>query len=64
MKRKIEHNAVNKQEDEDSCTYPICFPGNAPVDKKEDNSIEYSSGHLSNEAPTEKDELVREISSS
>jgi hypothetical protein len=58
MKRKIQHNAVNNQEDEDSCAYPICLPGNAPVDKKEDESIEHSSGHLLNEAPTNKDELT------
>ena len=29
MKRKIQHNAVNNQEDEDSCTYPICFSNEA-----------------------------------
>jgi hypothetical protein len=56
MKRKIQHNAVNNQEDEDSCTYPICYPTDAPVDKKEDKSIENSS-QLFNEASSIKDEL-------
>jgi hypothetical protein len=55
MKRKIQHDAVNNQEDEDSCTYPICFPGNASVDKKEDKSIGNSSDHLFNEKPTNKE---------
>jgi hypothetical protein len=59
MKRKIQHNAVNNQEDEDSCTYPMCFPADAPVDKKEDTSNENSSGHLSNEASSNNDELTR-----
>ena len=34
MKRKIQHDAVNYQEDEDSCTHPVWFPNNVPVDKK------------------------------
>jgi hypothetical protein len=58
MKRKVKHNAVNNQEDEDSCTYPICFPNDPPVDKKEDNSIEESSGPLFNESSGNKDELT------
>ena len=58
MKRKIQHNAVNNQEDEDSCAYPICFPGTAPVDKKEDKPTENSSGHLSNEAPGSENKLT------
>jgi len=58
MKRKIQHNAVNNQEDEDSCTYPICFPGDVPVDKKEDTSKGESSGHLLGEASGNKDELT------
>jgi hypothetical protein len=58
MKRKIQHNAVNNQEDEDSCTYPTCFPGDAPVDKKEDESIEIRSGHVFNEELRSRDELT------
>jgi hypothetical protein len=42
MKRKIQHDAVNYQEDEDSCTHPVWFPKNVPVDKKEDKSTENS----------------------
>jgi hypothetical protein len=58
MKRKIQHNAVNNQEDEDSCTYPNCFPGNAPVEKKEDKSFEDIGGHLSTEAQGKNEELT------
>ena len=58
MKRKIQHDAVNAQEDEDSCASPLCSPGNAPGDKKEDKLMEDSSDHLSNEAPTDKGELT------
>jgi len=57
MKRKIQHDAVNNQEDEDSCTRPICFPTNAPVDKKEDNSIADMSDQLFNEASSNNDGL-------
>jgi hypothetical protein len=56
MKRKIQHNAVNNQEDEDSCTYPICIPIDAPDDKKVDKSMGESSGRLSSEASSIKDE--------
>jgi hypothetical protein len=58
MKRKIKHDAVNNQEDEDSCTYPICFPSDAPADKKEDKSMGESSGHLFSEASSNNDELT------
>jgi hypothetical protein len=58
MKRKILDNAVNNQEDEDSCTRPICFPNDPPVEKKEVDSIGESSGHLFNEASNNKDELT------
>jgi hypothetical protein len=58
MKRKVQHNAVNNQEDEDSCTYPICFPSDAPVEKKEGKSEEESSGPLFSEASGNKDELT------
>jgi hypothetical protein len=59
MKRKIQHNAVNNQEDEDSCTRPDCLSGNAPVDKKENSPFENSNVHLSNESPTDEDELTK-----
>jgi hypothetical protein len=59
MKRKIQHDSVNNQEDEDSCTRPFCSPSNAPVDKKEDQSVKNSSGNCSNEAPTDKEELTK-----
>jgi hypothetical protein len=62
MKRKIKHIAVNNQEDEDSCAYPICLPGEVPVEKKEDIAVEASSAQLfsdgsgNNEEPTSKGE--------
>jgi hypothetical protein len=56
MKRKIQHNAVNNQEDEDSCAYPIYFPGDTPVEKKDDTSDEETNGQLLSEAPGNKDE--------
>jgi hypothetical protein len=59
VKRKIQHDAVNNQEDEDSCTHPVCYPGNSLVDKKEDQSVENSSGNLSDETPTDKDEMTK-----
>jgi hypothetical protein len=61
MKRKIQHNAVNNQEDEDSCTYPICIPSDAPVAKKEDKSEEESGGHLFSDATNNKTELTSNI---
>jgi hypothetical protein len=57
MKRKIQHNAVNNQEDEDSCTSRICSPDDSPVDKKEDKPIENGSGHLLDEESGNKGEL-------
>jgi len=58
MKRKIQHNAVNNQEDEDSCRYPIRFPSDAPVDKQEDKSFGESSDLPFNEASSNKDGLT------
>jgi hypothetical protein len=58
VKRKTKHNAVNNQEDEDSCTHTICLPGKAPFDKKEEEPIVNSSGYLFNEASNKKDELT------
>jgi hypothetical protein len=59
MKRKIQHNAVNNQEDEDSCAYSIRFPGDAPVEKKrEEGSDEESSDQLSSEAPGSMDKSI------
>jgi hypothetical protein len=59
MKRKIQHNAVNNQEDEDSCTRPACFPNDAQFDKKEEKSEENSHSRLPNETPTGKDEMTK-----
>jgi hypothetical protein len=57
MKKKIQHNAVNNQEDEDSCAYSIYFPGDTPVEKKEDVGGRESSGQLFSDASSTKDEL-------
>ncbi len=58
MKRKIQHNAVNNQEDEDSCAYPIYFPGHASVEKKEDASVEESGDQVFSEGSSNKGELT------
>jgi hypothetical protein len=58
MKKKIQHNAVNNQEDEDSCAYPICFPSDASVEKIEDKPDEESSGQLFSEGSGNKGELT------
>jgi hypothetical protein len=34
MKRKIQHDAINNQEDEDSSAYPLYFPGDKMSNKK------------------------------
>jgi hypothetical protein len=34
MKRKIRHDAINNQEDEDSSAYPIYFPGDKISNKR------------------------------
>jgi hypothetical protein len=59
VKRKIQHSAVNNQEDEDSCTRPACFPNVAQLDKKEEKPDENSRSHLPYEAPTDKDKLTK-----
>jgi hypothetical protein len=58
MKRKIQHNAVNNQEDEDSCAYPIYFPNDAPVKQKEDTSVEESGDQVFGERASNKSELT------
>jgi hypothetical protein len=58
MKRKIKHIAVNNQEDEDSCAYPIYFPGDVPVEKKEDPAVEGSSAQLFSDGSGNKEELT------
>jgi hypothetical protein len=58
MKRKIQHNAVNNQEDEDSCAYPIYFPDNVPLEKKEDTSVEESGDQVFSEGSSNKGELT------
>jgi hypothetical protein len=58
MKRKIQHNAVNNQEDEDSCAYPICFPGDAPVEKKEDIAVEERSAQIFSDTSGNNEELT------
>jgi hypothetical protein len=58
MKKKIQHNAVNNQEDEDSSANPIYFSIDALVGKKEDKSAEQSSGQPFSDASGTKDELT------
>jgi hypothetical protein len=58
MKRKIQPNAVNNQEDEDSCAYPIYFPNDASVGKKEDTSVEETGDQVFSEGSSNKGELT------
>lgn len=58
MKKKIQHNAVNNQEDEDSCAYPFSFPSDASVEKIEDKPDTESNGQVVSEGSGNKDELT------
>ena len=44
MKRKIQHDAVNNQEDEDSSAYPLYFLHDESSEKKK--KIEKTTGHF------------------
>jgi hypothetical protein len=39
MKRKIQHDAINNQEDEDSSAYPLYFPIVESLGKKKKDTI-------------------------
>jgi hypothetical protein len=56
MKRKIQHDAVNNQEDEDSSICTLCLLNDDSPDEKEKKSVENSAIHLSSEASKDKDE--------
>jgi len=56
MKRKVQHDAVNNQEDEDSSAYPIGYPGDQASDKG--RSVENSVTYFSSEAPGNNDALA------
>jgi hypothetical protein len=56
MKRKIQHDAVNNQEDEDSSAYPTNFRSDEAFDKRK--SIENSTVHFFSEASNNKDYLT------
>ncbi len=56
MKRKIQHDAVNNQEDEDSSAYPTNFPSDDVFNKRK--SIENSTIHFFSEASNNKDYLT------
>jgi hypothetical protein len=58
MKRSLRHDAVNNQEDEDSCAYPIYNPSDAAIEKTEDKSAEDSSGQLFSQASSNNVELA------
>ena len=59
VKRKTQHSAVNKQEDEDSCTRPASYPNDAQLDKKEEKPDEDSHSLLPYETPTDKGEMTK-----
>jgi hypothetical protein len=58
MRRKIQHDAVNNQEDEDSCAYPSSCPGNESFENKEKKSAENSVIYLFSEESANKEKLT------
>jgi hypothetical protein len=58
MKRKIQHNAVNNQEDEDSSTCPDCLMSDETSDNKENKPGENNATQFSSEASNNKEELT------
>jgi hypothetical protein len=56
MKRKIQHDAVNKQEDEDSSTCPVFFLSDGGFDKKKKKPVENRVTHFLRKASGDKDE--------
>jgi hypothetical protein len=62
MKRKIQHDAVNNQEDEDSCTYPIRYPGDGSIDKKKKRSGKNNVIHFSGGTSGNMDEIIHKPS--
>lgn len=51
MKRKIQHDAVNNQEDEDSSAYPIYSLVDETSKKKIRKKAENTIAHFPNEGP-------------
>jgi hypothetical protein len=58
MKRKIQHDAVNNQEDEDSSAYPIYYMSEENSDKKKKNLAGNHIKHLSINDSENKKELA------
>jgi hypothetical protein len=58
MKRKIQHDAVNNQEDEDSSTYPIGLLFDETSDKNGNKSVKNNVVYFSGKTSNDKDELT------
>jgi len=58
MKRKIQHDAVNNQEDEDSSAYPTNFLSDKAITFNKRKSIENSTILFFSEASNNKDYLT------
>ena len=57
MKRKIQHDAINNQEDEDSSAYPIYFLNDETPNKKKEESVRNNISYFSNEGSKNNDDL-------
>ena len=57
MKKKIQHDAINNQEDEDSSAYPIYFLSDETFNKKKKEAVRNNIGYFSNEGSKNQDDL-------
>ena len=59
MKRKIQHDAINNQEDEDSSAYPIYYMSEENSDKMKKDLAGSDIDHLSIKDSENKEELAQ-----
>jgi hypothetical protein len=57
MKRKIQHDAINNQEDEDSSAYPLYFSSEDASAKKKKGAIRNGIHYFTDKSFKNKDEL-------
>jgi hypothetical protein len=59
VKRKVQHDAVNNQEDEDSSAYPLYFINDGISNKKKKIPLENKTSPLFGKVAENKDRSVR-----
>jgi hypothetical protein len=59
MKRKIQHDAINNQEDEDSSAYPVYYMSEENSDKRKKDLAGSDTDHLSIKDLENKEELAQ-----